>query len=406
MPALIAGMVQASTRHRLLHPSLLTDDERLRGVQVISGLGLIAGVVLSIPLWLSRRAFPLVPRLAFVPSLPPPLDLLALVLLLTLAALIVLRRRPGRVVAGLAILVALLIATDQTRCQPWVFQYVVMLLVAVPPSGEREGADATARLDALRVMVAAIYFWSGIQKLNVVFFGYTSLWLIEPITQYLPEWAGPAIRSGAQAIPFVETFIGIGLLVPRLRRAALMIGVAMHLFVLHVLGPLGHDANSVVWPWNVAMLGFIWLLFTSPRGNFRPAWSSRPALLRRLALIAFAVLPAFNVVGLWDFYLSWSLSSGVKVFGTIHVDDAALGCLPESVRRQVKTVDGANVISVWDWALDVLNVPPYPERWVYRRLRDQLCVCDPRRDLIAFEIWAPARWRETEPETYRCGDVW
>src|SRR5712692_83910 len=119
--ATTAAVARTSTRHRLVHPSLLTDDERLRGAQVIAGLALIAGVVLSIPLWLSRRAFPTFPRLAFVPSLPAPLDLLALGLLLALAALVVLWRRPGHEVAGLAILVALLILADQTRCQPWVF---------------------------------------------------------------------------------------------------------------------------------------------------------------------------------------------------------------------------------------------------------------------------------------------
>ena len=42
----------------------------------------------------------------------------------------------------------------------------------------------------------------------------------------------------------------------------------VHLAALLFLGPLGHNYNWVVWPWNLAMIGLVWALFaaqTPPR---------------------------------------------------------------------------------------------------------------------------------------------
>jgi hypothetical protein len=310
-------------------------------------------------------------------------------------------------VTALALVTALLVAGDQTRLQPWVYQYVVMLLVAARAGGDETPEARASRLDALRVMLAAIYFWSGVQKANVVFLADTFPWLVEPIVRHLPASARPVLQAGGYVVPVVEVFIGIGLLVPRLRAAALLLGTAMHLFILYALGPLGHGVNSVVWPWNLAMIGLLFLLFGDrERVAFGRLWACRPALVRRAALLAFGVLPALNFVGLWHNHLSWGLYSGVFTDAAVHIDRAALSCLPPEVRRHVDTNRRTPVLPVFDWGLEVLNVPPHPHRWVYRRLRDRLCACDPDGRLISFVIYDPARWRPTALETYPCGEAW
>src|SRR5882724_4424754 len=107
--------------------------------------------------------------------------------------------------------------------------------------------------------------------------------------------------------PAVEFIVGVGLLVPRLRRTAVLIGLLTHVFILYAIGPLGHNANQAIWPWNVAMMGALVILFA---GNihigFGRLWSLRPALPRRAVLLAVLCLPGLNFVGLWDSYLSWS----------------------------------------------------------------------------------------------------
>jgi uncharacterized membrane protein YphA (DoxX/SURF4 family) len=376
----------------------MISGRRLRIAQHVLALGFIAGVLLSVPLWLSDRAFPLFPWLAFIPPLPRPLDRIALALALGFAAAIVLGVRVRAAIIALAVLTAVLILADQTRCQPWVYQYVVMLLVAAPASRDAE----RSHLDALRVMLAASYVWSGLQKLNWNFFADISPWLLEPIARRLPM-----VAWGAHALPVVEILIGVGLLLPgRLRRVACWLGTAMHVLILFILGPLGHDINSVVWPWNVVMIALIWVLFGSgERLRLRALWLHPPALARRVAVLAFALLPALNFVGVAGGYLSWSLYAGMMVDMAIDIAPEALPCLPEAIRQRS---DAANnePISIGEWAMDVLNVPPYPERWVQRRLRDQLCPCDPEADLLSFVIWHPRRWRQTTMEMRGCDERW
>ena len=377
-------------------------------MRLILALGLATGVLVSLPLWLSVRGFPLMPRMPVVPPPPPPLDSAAVAVLLLLALAIMVRPQPRVEILGLSLVTALLVLADQNRCQPWVYQYVAMLVVAGPSvRGEPPGGTAT-RLDALRVMLASIYVWSGIQKINLLFFNDIALWLVEPIADHLPSSVRPLVEASGYAFPAAEIFVGVGLLVSRLQRPALVLGLAMHLFILYAIGPLGHDVNRTVWPWNAVMMSLLWILFGAPaRLDVRSLWSSRPVLLRRLAIIAFAVLPAFNFVGLWDAYLSWGLYNNLALEADVYIAPRALPCLPDDVRRHVTRANDRNVLHVWDWAMDVLGAPPYPERWVYRRIRDQLCVCDPGGDLILFELWDPSRWRlPITPEDHRCGEAW
>lgn len=381
----------------------LTDTVRLRVARALLGLGLATGVVLSFRLWTTQRAFPLLPRIPFVPGFPYPLDWLALAVFVCLALAVAIRTRPRLETAALVLLAAILIAQDQTRCQPWVYQYVLMLFAVIPSKLESESESSRA-LNTLRILVAALYFWSGLQKVNLVFFTDTGPWFFEAIGKYLP--ISPSVAGVlSYFLPVVESSIGVGLLFPRTRRAALAAGVAMHLFILFAIGPLGHDVNDVIWPWNIVMIGILWVLFgRTERRVVRLHWLAPPKLVPRSVLVGFCLLPALNWVHLWDSYPSWALYSGMIVEGTVYIDDIAARCLDPDVRSHLRPFGSVQALSIWDWAEDVLNAPVYPERWVFRRLTDYLCTCDPEGQHIVFNVWAPGRWKVPVPaEEYQCG---
>ena len=110
--------------------------------------------------------------------------------------------------------------------------------------------------------------------------------------------------------PLVEAGIGVGLLT-RYRNWAVILALGMHAFILFCIGPLGHDWNTVVWPWNVAMAAFVVLLFWRT-GDISPKKilllsRRRPSYLHAVVLVLFAVMPLLGLFGLWDSYLSASL---------------------------------------------------------------------------------------------------
>jgi len=243
---------------------------------------------------------------------------------------------------------------DQQRWQPWFYQYVVMLV-----------AIAFGKVDACRFIVASIYFWSGVQKLNPGFTEHTFQWMMEP---FGGSWPVGVAYSAA----ITESAIGIGLMIAPLRNLAVLLAIAMHGFILASIGPWGHNHNRVVWPWNLAMAALVFLLF----------WRNSDIQARKIVrcsyivVALFGVMPVLSLIGLWDSYLSFSLYSGNQNRATIYMDDTVAGKLPAAVQEVVSVYDSSfpvDALNLEDWSYDELNVPPYAELRVIRNVGRQVC---------------------------------
>ena len=333
------------------------DVSRLAWLRLALAAGLVMGMLLSPNLWVSARSYPLTPLWDAVPPLPYPADYALFGLFLALVTGVgVARGRAVGWLAATALALAVFFALgDTSRLQPWFYQYSFMLMALCLFGWGRIGVlDA---LNACRLIVAATYFWSGLQKANMGFFHSLYPWLVGPLTARLPDWAGGALLLGAYAVPAVEATIGLGLLTRRFRKPAVIGALLMHAFIMLCVGPFGNNFNSVVWPWNLAMSAFVLLLFWRPTDapslsailypgrGFSPGFA-----LRTVVLVLFALMPLFSFFGLWDSYLSSSLYSGA------------------GKRGYVLTWDGSEWQSarIGDLAEEELNAPAYPEDRVFK----------------------------------------
>jgi hypothetical protein len=324
----------------------------------------MAGLLLSPKLWVSTRFYPLTPVAPFLKPLPYPFDYAVYILLLALlAATVVAPRLSSRWwIAASVLLLAALCAQDQSRLQPWCYQYAFMLMALAAPSAETS-------LNVCRLIVAAIYFWSGAQKLNPYFAPGTFTWLAHPLALHFPALV---IKAG-YAAPFVEMACAIGLLTRKFRTAAIVGLIAMHACILLAIGPLGHGFNTVVWPWNIVMVVFLLLLFRHSETRAREIlWG--PGRFQRVVLLLFGLAPALSFFNLWDSYLSAALYSGNKNQGAIYMTQAVADHLPDEVDDDVsEEADGIDKLLVNDWSFDELNAPAYPEIRVYRSVARGLC---------------------------------
>jgi hypothetical protein len=383
-------------------------------------LAFVAGLLAAHRLYLSRPFYPLTPVTAALPPIPFPLEhvlLAALLGCLAAAAIGPWFRRFA--VAALALALGLA-AWDQSRWQPWFYQYLLMLVALLASRDERSpglavvphatrtpgagGAGRVARrggtvpgpagargddpLDACRLVVASLYLWSGLQKVNVTFARIVFPWLVEPLAPVLPSGLIPWLPATGIAAALVEVAIGIGLLTRRLRPAAVGAAVAMHAIVLLLLGPLGHGTNAVIWPWNVAMailaVVLFWRADTTAR---RIAWPRRPGIHAAIALLVL-LTPILSFAGLGDAYLSGALYSANVQEAVMLVSPAMRDRLPGDIRRHVSTNRaGLDVLVFADWSLAELGVPPYPEPRVYRSVARAVCAYAPtpsEAELIIF----------------------
>jgi hypothetical protein len=338
----------------------------------ITALAVASSFLLSWKLWLSTRLFPLAPVSNYLPRIPYPVDYLWLLSLLALLAAISFVARPRKLILlflGLAVLLSL---WDQTRWQPWFYQYLFILAaIGLFAWRKPEAANNRIALDVCRFIIASTYFWGGIQKLNITFVRQT--W--PDMASFLPGWwlsiANHVPPFLILAVPIAEIFVGLGLFTRRFRNRAVLLATATHGAILLLLFLTGE--NIVVWPWNIAMALSVWILFWQDKETTgrRIAVGKQP--FHALAVILFGVLPSLSLFGFWDAYLSSSIYSGNTYQAAIYLTPAVIARLPEQIHPHIWQKSEPFFLDINRWAYAELHVPVYPEPRIYRQVAREIC---------------------------------
>ncbi len=379
-------------------------DRRTAWLRATLLVACFLGMLASAPVWLSTRLFPLLPITRVFPTLPTPWDFFLLVSLLLALLLAGWWYRTAVIYFLSASLFAFCL--DQNRGQPWFYMYWVMLLLTLLP-------PCTA-LAACRWALTVVYLWSGIQKCNARFFHVMPVWFVGPAEKWgLPVAVIELFRWTVTATPFLEIAIGLALWSSRGRQPAIIAVVGLHLGAVLFLGPLGHNYNWVVWPWNFAMIALVGVLFLTrnaqPKGTAlvgmrkpfakslnpedadkpaRPGADATPAapflnetigviFRSRLALavlIPFSLLPILSYFGRWDSYFSFALYSENSAVVNIFVTKTFRDRLPPAMRVHVHPFPQAHdpqhqapyYFAFETWGYEVMHVPPISEPRSFR----------------------------------------
>lgn len=395
----------------------VSSASRLRYAGACVSVGLACGVLLSPALWLTRpesalveESFPMVPPLAALERIapPPPFDSILFSATLVLCALAAVRpRRPF--FAALFCAGLLLALPDVLRWQPWFYLYTGMLgaLAFVPqwaPGRRTRGrVGRLGALQVLRLMVGSVYFYSGLNKLNAAFFEERLSGFLAGMPPVVSD--GPLATALTYSAPALEVDAGIGLLAGgcRVRHAALALAASTNLLVLVALISAG--ANVVVWPWNLAMIALIAILFMGRDEEQHPGGSTgsprRPAPWRFMTgqvcrlyaagvIILFVAAPAAGLLGYWPSYLSFALYS-------------------ENTPEAEVVVDGHRA-SVRQLAYERLNVPAFPSMGVYEAAGERACAGLGHAEQLnapALIVWSSPNILAGNRETraYTCGEL-
>jgi hypothetical protein len=368
-------------------------------------LAFCVGLSMSRALWIGPRSYPPTPVSSLLPAIDGSVAVGSYVALFLLAAIALVKRESKWLIAAFLAIVAIFCLADQTRWQPWVFQYSFLLAAVALGSGN--GTDGERRaLNMARLIVGSTYIFSGLQKANLNFVTNDFPWIVQPITGVFPSATG-LLHALGMAVPLLQVGFGIGLLTRRFRRAALIAAVAMHLFILAMFGPAGLNWNDIVWPWTAAMAIFDIVLFSgAPQVSWREIVWRRHDPCHAAAAVLFALLQALSFFNLWDSYLSSALYSGNLTEAQIYLSDAGAASLPAPIKsRLVRTSPNTNVLNLQRWAVEDLNVTPYPETRVYKAIARSVCGGLSDRTQLVL-IVREQRMFFSMPETgYRCAEL-
>lgn len=332
-------------------------------------LALSVQLLISLPLWIaSERTFPTV---ALFTSFPVQwgnsLDAFFYISLLISCLLLFIEPFNRKAYFFLLSVYLLFLLEDINRLQPWAYLYLMMLSSLL----FFDSKDSVHVLTVFRIVLSSVYFWGGLQKINVHFAIEIFPWLAD-FTE------AKSFLSNHHCIAYmaagIEALSGIFVWIPKLRKTGSLLASLMHLFILVSLGPFVHNWNIIVWPWNLA---FAWmdveLFYLSKPTNFKT--SNLPLKLHLSFVLIFAtIMPAFGMFGKWDNFLSDGFYSAMVDEPAFYFQVSEANLLPVSSRPfqyELKKEHKA-ILLISYWALDDLKVPLYPEDRVYREVARKL----------------------------------
>jgi hypothetical protein len=240
-------------------------------------------------------------------------------------------------------------------------------------------------LISLKWIIAGVYVWSGIQKLNPAFIDGTFVQVIK-VSGIKTDFGG--VRNLGYTIPVIELSIGLGLLIVKFRRVALIAAITTHALILVYLIPYVLNQNTVVYPWNVAMIFFVSLLFWDTKEDHRLSVReiSRTSLTT-IPVVLVWVVPALNFFGLWDHYLSFSLYSNKPSTFYIAIEESEIQKVDKRFKNYfggIPGLRGGQLIDINKWSYAELNVPFYPETKAFKKVSASFCELGIADDKLIF----------------------
>ena len=317
-----------------------------------------------------------------------------------------------------ALLVALLwmVAQDLNRLQPWTYFYLLALGLMV---FSKKNTSNT-----LRWLLAAVYFWGGLNKITPYFAADNFPWFCEAFVWTKSLGAFPAV---GYAVAVAELLLAPRLLWRVTRSVFRWLAVGFHLFIVAALSPLGLDWNAVVIPWNVAMAGMVWVLFAGETRSFAPqrrgifnltqetslrlrvsavknrlcvsavkklfgVSAVKKHLCVSVVILALAWLfPVLNIVRLWPEPLAWKMYSNTQPEAGFFSENGPPCPGLQAVWNKHAYDAGAKLLFD-DWAFDDLHVPAYNSPHTHQRLAQYLCRCAARPEGSGWWRLTVHRW--------------
>ena len=332
-------------------------------LKIVCLFWLIAKII-SINAWLTNRLFPVVPPfevLANVPSIVHKLLFYASCLCLSVILFFKVKRSFIIVLLVLELTSCML---DIIRWQPWEYQYIFILLAFLFCKNTK------AFYTSLLFILSSLYIFSGLHKFNGGFLHY--VWeriLLHGYFGFSYTFIKAAkLHYAGVLLAFIETACGVALLLMKDKKWPLALLAFMHVFVLFALGPLGIDYNSVIWPWNLAMI--IVLYNVQVNSQYLKGAALIPKIFKISLLLFWCILPIANFAGYWDSFLSSSLYSGNSWNATICISNTSTTkVLQEYYIKydRFAICNGDTGISMHNWAITELNVVPYSEIWYFKK---------------------------------------
>jgi hypothetical protein len=254
----------------------------------------------------------------------------------------------GALVASLACSVLF----DLNRLQPWVYWYALAF-----------GALAWDRADKtpLALLIGAVYVWGGLHKITPWFAEDNFSWFCGAFAITKPF----GLPELGYVAAIAEALLGPLLWWPKTRQTGVWAAMMMHVWIMLVLSPMGLGWNTVVLPWNAAMMIAVWYVF-SAKDHFSVKNESFTTKMWVGWLLLSPLIPGLPRV------FGWHLYNNTQPEATFVCGAQKPYCVSDW--DQMAYDDGQRLL-LDDWAVRSLGVPLFHSDLTFQKLQRYLQRC-------------------------------
>jgi hypothetical protein len=311
--------------------------------------------------WITERLYPVIPPLDLLKNVPDFLhQLLFGFSLLALLAILFFKTNRWLLIA-LFFSEVLSCSLDVVRWQPWEYMYLCFLLIFIINFYKPKNI-----LVVSHIFLISIYLFSGLHKLNREFL--STVWLNMVLVNFFGISMDFILKYKlfftGLLIPVIEVILAILLLLSKSKKKISYVLISMHLSILMLIGPFGLKYNSVIWPWNLAMIFILVIIYSKP---MEPV--NKNILVSNMYwIVLWFVMPVFSLFGSWYQYFSFNLYSGkgdqMYICGFRNEKDLE----PFFEPKNNILCKGKPCINLQNWALEEIKSAPIPEIEIYRKI--------------------------------------
>lgn len=321
----------------------------------ITALFWILFKAMSFHLWISgNRTFPLVPVIDQINKIN--VLVFDIILGLNLILLLVIILKPKILwLIGVLVTELILILADQLRLQPTIYQYILTIsFFLLHPKHFKY---------YFLFLLSAIYILSGLHKLNLGYANFVwgkfilhdTLGVASAISNH------PITKGFGLLLPIIELIAGVALLT-KFRKYAFYVLILMHITLLLILGPLGANWNSIVWPWNIQMIIFALLYLKYYEDSW--SWIKQSKIQLSFILVILTGLPVLSIFQKSFSQFLFNLYGGLADYVYVSISEEKYSDLKTPIKTT--SYNSEMYISIFDWSVQELNVPYIDNKFYFK----------------------------------------
>jgi hypothetical protein len=341
----------------------LTDKQKVNAVRIIAMLSTLLMMLYAPELWITDKNFPVIPLFDWVPIPTSPFDtILAGIFFVSQVVYIF---KPKRLLGWFVLaLYIYLCFVDQNRLQPYFYQsFLTLFAILIYP----KKTEARKILFTLILIFIATYFWSGVHKLNDIFY---EQWM-HALTKHFSFIPESLLLAFTYAVPWLEALLGVFILSNKTRKIGVIGIVSMHSIIIVMLLYLGYGFNVI--PWNLQNISSVIIIFwTLKTTSFFETFTDSKSYQKGLIFLFTFILPFSNLFGGWDHLLSFSFFTSKLDYYYIQIDDSLKDKLPKHIQKYYRTNEHMTVLYLNEWAGDINKVLLYPQPRVAKKVEQYI----------------------------------